>query len=449
MELILPNNGWRPRDYQMPLWRYLRNGGTRALAVWHRRSGKDEIALHHTACAAMERVGTYWHMLPEASQARKAIWEAVNPHTGKRRIDEAFPHIMRATTRENEMFIKFVNGSTWQVLGSDNFNSLVGSPPVGIVCSEWALCDPTSWAYLRPILAENGGWGLFITTPRGKNHCWHMLESAKQEPDWFSEVLGVDKTKAIKKSVIDQERRELIREYGETQGLAMFRQEYYAAFENAIVGSYYGEIMEAALTGGRITRVPASPDLPVYTGWDIGHSDSTSIWFSQMVGREPHIVDYYQNNGQKLAHYMKVVNERGYTYGRHFLPHDAGHRTFQTGMSVEELMIEAGWEQRDITVLGKTDIEAGIEQTRQLISLAYFDVDKCSQGISALKEYKKQWDKKKQRFMDKPYHDWASDPSDAFRYLAVGLQSERPYVAKKVQTDYSMGVIPNSHGWMA
>ena len=166
-EIVIPHN-WQPRDYQQPLWRYLCNGGKRAVAVWHRRAGKDDICLHWTACAAMERVGVYWHLLPQADQARKAIWDAVNPLTGLRRIDEAFPHAIRANTRETDMFIRFKNGSTWQVVGSDNFNSLVGTPPIGLVLSEWALADPAAWAYLSPILMDNGGWAVFITTPRGR-----------------------------------------------------------------------------------------------------------------------------------------------------------------------------------------------------------------------------------------------------------------------------------------
>jgi phage terminase large subunit len=123
MEITLPNQ-WQPRDYQRRIWRYLEAGGKRAVAVWHRRAGKDEVCLHWAACAAMQRVGNYWHMLPEASQARKAIWDAINPHTGKRRIDEAFPPSIRAGQRDDDMRIKLVNGSVWQVVGSDNFNRL-------------------------------------------------------------------------------------------------------------------------------------------------------------------------------------------------------------------------------------------------------------------------------------------------------------------------------------
>jgi hypothetical protein len=157
MQITLPNN-WRPRSYQMRAWSALEAGCKRVALIWPRRAGKDETALHWTACAAMQRAANYWHLLPKANQARKALWDAVNPHTGKRRIDEAFPLDIRETTREQEMMIRFINGATWQVVGSDNFNQLVGSPPVGLVLSEYAISDPHAWDYLSPILRENGGW---------------------------------------------------------------------------------------------------------------------------------------------------------------------------------------------------------------------------------------------------------------------------------------------------
>jgi len=200
------------------------------------RAGKDDVCLHWAARAAVLRPGTYWHMLPEASQARKAIWEAVNPHTGKRRIDEAFPQEIRQTTREQEMMIRLFNGSTWQVVGSDNWNSLVGSPPVGLVYSEWALADPTSWAYLRPILAENGGWVLFITTPRGDNHAKTSYELALTTDGYFAELLSADKTGVFSEEQLESERQEYIAQYGKSRGEALFNQEFMVSFSPAFAG---------------------------------------------------------------------------------------------------------------------------------------------------------------------------------------------------------------------
>jgi phage terminase large subunit len=247
LEITLPAFGWKPRPYQFNAWDALQSGKKRLALAWHRRSGKDELALHWTAVSSVERIGPYWHMLPMASQARKAIWDAVNPHTGRRRIDEAFPLAMRASTRDQDMFIRFVNGSTWQVVGSDNYNALVGSPPVGIVFSEYALADPSAWALLRPILAENKGWALFISTTRGRNHFQRLVEYARANPtDWYGETLTVEDTKAIPMEVIDQERRELTAERGPSEAKAIIAQEYYCDADASIPGAYYGELMGRA-----------------------------------------------------------------------------------------------------------------------------------------------------------------------------------------------------------
>ncbi len=230
----LPANGWRPRPDQMPAWAALERGCKRIALAAHRRWGKDEISLHWAAVSAMTRVGGIWHMLPMANQARKALWDAVNPRTGRRRIDDAFPAELRDTTREQDMFIRFKNGSTWQVVGSDNYNALVGSPPVGVVFSEYALADPSAWAFLRPILAENGGWAIFISTPRGRNHFARLVDFARGDSQWHGQVITVEQSGAISMDVIERERRELTAERGEKEADAIIAQEYYCDFDAAI-----------------------------------------------------------------------------------------------------------------------------------------------------------------------------------------------------------------------
>jgi hypothetical protein len=175
-------------------------------------------------------------MLPQSAQARKAIWDAINPHTGKRRIDEAFPKELRAKTREDEMLIKFKNGAVWQVVGSDNYNSLVGSPPAGVVFSEWPLSKQDAWAYLRPILAENGGWALFVYTPRGDNHGKATFDMAKRSDDWFCEKLTADETGVFTAPQLKAEKEELISQYGPSRGEALFNQEYYCSWVRAYTG---------------------------------------------------------------------------------------------------------------------------------------------------------------------------------------------------------------------
>ncbi len=289
-EIDLPHE-WEPRPYQQDLWDYLEGGGKRAAAVWHRRAGKDDLCLRWASVAVFEKAATYWHMLPEAAQARKAIWTAVNPHTGKRRIDEAFPLALRANTNDQEMFIRFKNGSTWQVVGSDNYNSLVGSPPAGVVFSEWPLNKPEAWTYLEPILEENGGWALFIYTPRGENHGLSMLQQAQSEPDWFGQVLTADETEVFDAEQLARIKRGIIKQYGKSRGEAFFNQEYYCSFYEAFSGKVvYPDfnrkqhvatcdllpfVLEGIAKGGQIGR-----------GWDnTGLHPASVVTYTNSIGQ--------------------------------------------------------------------------------------------------------------------------------------------------------------------
>jgi len=422
--IIIPHN-WRPRPYQRRLWDYLANGGKRAVAVWHRRAGKDEVCLHHNACSALERVGNYWHMLPEAKQARKAIWDAINPHTGKRRIDEAFPPEIRdGKPNEVEMRIRFVNGSSWQLVGSDNFNSLVGAPPIGLTFSEYALANPRAWDYLRPILAENGGWALFIFTPRGRNHGWDILNVAKKNPSWFWECLTVDDTKALSKEIIEEERR---------SGMSddEIRQEYYVDFSAANKGAYYGVQMREADDEKRICRVPHDPAVQVHTAWDLGIGDSTAIWFAQQKGQEVAIIDYYESFGVGLDHYAKVLKEghrAKYNYGEHILPHDAMVADLSTGKTRFQTL--AGLGIRGRVLQREQSVDEGINAARMLLPKCWLDEEKCAKGIEALRQYACEWDDELRVFSNKPRHDWTSHAADAFRYLARGLPNQS-YIVKR------------------
>jgi phage terminase large subunit len=428
----LPHN-WRPRDYQRNLWRYLEHGGKRAAAVWHRRAGKDDVCLHWTATAAMQRVGVYWHMLPQADQARKAIWDAVNPNTGKKRIDEAFPLEIRESTRENDMFIRFKNGSTWQVVGSDNYNSLVGTPPIGLVFSEWSLADPAAWAYLSPVLRDNGGWALFIFTPRGRNHAHKTLLTARKTDGWFAETLTVDDTRRFSEEALAEERQSLVDIFGEDDGESSFQQEYYCSFDAAIIGAYFNKELGTAEKDGRITDVPYDPNQPVITAWDIGMSDATAIWFAQvMPGGVVRIIDYYRNVGKDVTHYCEIINGRGYSYSEHIWPHDGGKGEWGSGKTRPQTA--AAHKVHARILQQERDVTDGINVARRLIKRCWFDATRCAEGLEALRSYRKEWDDKNRCFKDKPLHDWASDPADAFRYLARGLPS---YAVPKAVDRYS------------
>jgi phage terminase large subunit len=305
----------------------------------------------------------------------------------------------------------------------------VGANPVGVVFSEWSLADPRAWDFVRPILAENGGWALFIYTPRGRNHGARLLDMARAEPGWFSQVLTVEDTGAVPMDVIDQERRELVRQYGEDDADKLIRQEWYCSFDAAIRGSYYADWMDKADREGRIGKVEHDPAHRVHTAWDLGIGDSTAIWMFQVIGRDVRVIDYLEASGQGLSWYVDRLNERPYQWGSHWLPHDANVSELGTGKRRIDLLNELGvmgW------VLPRTSVDDGIQAARALLPRCWFDRDKCERGIDALRSYRRDWDEKLQNYRDRPLHDWSSHAADAFRYLALG-QQEAPRQAEEAK----------------
>ncbi|TPM33726.1 hypothetical protein FJ955_03010 [Mesorhizobium sp. B2-2-2] len=420
----------------MEAWRAWEAGCKRQLLIWHRRAGKDEIDLQKHAVSAVKRPGTYWHMLPEAAQARKAIWNAVNPHTGKRRLFEAFPSELIANMNDNEMFIRFKTEATFQVVGSDNFNSLVGSPPVGITFSEWALANPSAWAYLSPILEENGGWASFITTPRGNNHAKGMLDEAKKDqwdrssnPDgWFTQVLRADQTHAIDQAGIEKQRRIYAALYGKAIADLLIEQEYFCSFAGAMVGSYWGAEVAAAEVDGRIGIVPIDWLYPVHTAWDLGKPANNPIWCFQVIKGKPRIVDFYRPESDDLEDWCKWLDDMGY-HGNDYVPHDTMTANWGAKRTRYETLKEL---KRHPKMVERVSVADGLNAGRQTIKVAEFHSGEDERGkrvqlgIDGLKSYRREWDDDRKCFLDNPVKDWAEHIGSAFRYLGLSWKDAAP-----------------------
>mgnify|MGYP003640745237 CR=1 FL=1 len=376
--------------------------------------------------ALCERVGVYWHMAPTQKQVRKIVWDNIDS-AGRRMVDQVWPQETRKSTRNDEMKIELRNGSIWQCVGSDNYDSLVGANPVGVVFSEYSLANPAAWDYIRPILAENGGWALFIYTPRGTNHGEELYRMAELNDDWFHEILTVDDTNSISKEAIEDER-------GAGMSEEKIQQEFFCSFAGIMDGSYYGKYLKNAEEEDRINSVPVESEIEVHTSWDLGVNDTTVIWAYQIIGKEIRMINHYEQSGEGLGHYAGIINgwaeKHGYRYGDHNFPHDVAVRELGTGKSREETLRELGIR---VKIAPKLSIEDGINAVRRIISRCWFDKKNCAEGLRALRQYRVEYDEKRQTFRNTPLHDWASNSADAFRYLAVSL----PDRAKAKPINYS------------
>lgn len=427
MEVSLPY-GFEPRPYQVNILRALDQGCKRAVQVWHRRSGKEKTDVAAVMGRKMlERVGSYYYVFPELTQGRKILWDGMD-RDGMRFIDHFPRSLMQGEPNNTEMKFRLINNSLFQVVGSDRFNTVLGTNPIGMVLSEYSLQDPMCWGYFRPILAENGGWAVFNFTPRGENHAHDLHQLALEDKfdpktnpgGWFDEVLTVDDTKAVSQEILDRERKEIKRLYGND---ALFLQEYYCSFTVPIFGAYYAEQISKAQRDKRIGNVPHDPALLVDTWWDLGVNDRTAIWFTQSVAQELRAIDYFEGSGQGLDYYAKALQDRGYVYGKHVAPHDITVRELTNGKSRRDTARTLGI---DFAVAPKLPVIDGIDSVRAMFPRVWFDATRCKEGLNALKNYRKQYDDKRKTYLNVPYHDWSSNGADAFRTWAVA----RDYVKK-------------------
>jgi len=414
MNIIIPFN-FTPRIYQIPVLKALDSGFKRLAWIAHRRSGKDKTMINYIAKKMFERKGTYYYIFPTYKQAKKVIWNGMDKDGFK--FTDHFPMELRKRTDNGEMLIEMKNGSIFQLIGSDNIDSLMGANPIGVVFSEWSLQSPAAWDYLSPILAENGGWAAFIYTPRGKNHGFTTYKTALAYPDvWYVLVSTVEDTKAISYEVLAQEREECIRKYGND---AFYQQEYMCSFEVPIQGAYYAAQLLQAEQDGRVTGVPYDMNAKVETYWDLGMDDSMTIWFVQRAGKEIHLIDYLEGSGEGINYYIQQLFKKPYVFGAHYAPHDIKVRELGTGKSRHEVAESLGIH---FEVVPDVGLDNGIQSARNIFNRCWFDKTKCEKGLDALMSYHKEWDEKNQVYKSHPEHDWSSHAADSFRYFAVAFQ---------------------------
>jgi len=412
-EITIPYN-FKPRDYQIAQYKAMDNGIKRAIKCWHRRAGKDLCDWNYLIKRAVEdKPGAYWYIFPTLKQGRKALWEGFTkdgmPYLG------FIPDQLRKRVNNQEMIIELVNGAVIRVVDAIPDKS-VGAGVRGAVFSEYSLMRPSMLEYVEPMLLENNGWAIFNGTPRGENHFYKLLMMAKANPAWFAQVCTIEDTGVVTLEQIDALRLE-----GRPEEL--IQQEYYCSFNGSILGAYYAKEMADIGRSGRIKTLEYDASYLVNTAWDIGIGDSTAVWFYQVCNNQVRIIDYFEQSGWGLPKWAEYLKGKPYSYGAHYAPHDMEAREFGTGQSRIDQAKKLGI---TFKVCPKLRVEDGISAVRNLLPRCIFSVDRCKEGIDALKQYRAEWDEEKHILSAKPLHDWSSHGADAFRYLALTLTDDRP-----------------------
>ena len=393
---------YKPREHQLKVHELL-DGKRFAVVVAHRRFGKTVAALNHLIREAVlneKETPRYAYIAPTYGQAKRVAWDYLVKYTTP----------LGGTNNISELRVDFW-GRRIQLYGSDNPDSLRGQFFDGVIIDEVGDQNPKIWTdIVRPALTDRKGWCLFIGTPKGHNHFKELRDRAEKEEGW-----GLLEFKASETGVVDEtELKAAKNEMGEDK----YRQEFECSFDAAVEGSYYGQMLNELEEKKHMQEIPREEISRTFTAWDLGMGDSTSIWVAQLVGSEVRLLDYYENHGVGLDHYVKWIKDNDYLKAEHILPHDVRVRELGTGKSRLEMLEEAGLE---VKIAPRMGLDDGIQAVRRLLPRCWFNVPQVQNGLNCLRNYRRDYDEKRKIFYERPLHDWSSHGSDSFRYLALGL----------------------------
>ena len=423
MQIRIP---YTPRKFQNYLHQRFRDYRWSVL-VCHRRFGKTVCMINHLLMAALtSKVSNprYAYIAPTFKQAKSIAWDYIKQFTHK---------IPGVRFNETELRVDLPNKARITLLGSENCDGLRGIYLDGCVIDEYAnVNDRLFPEIIRPALSDRKGFCIFIGTPQGmNNNFYELFQHAKGADDWF-----YFKAKASETKVVDQDE---LTKAKEVMGENKFKQEFECDWIANIEGSIYGKTLAKMENQRQITRVPYDPSLPVNTAWDLGVSDHSAIIFFQQLGRSINIIDYHEERGQGMPHFIELVKNKEYIYKDHFAPHDIEVTDFSNGKTRREVAYQLGIR---FKVVPKLPLEDGIHATTMTLPRCWIDVDHCKKLIDALRHYHRKYLDKNRMFRSKPVHDWSSHACDALRYMSIGLtEISNRQTAPQVVADNSYRIL--------
>ena len=404
-EIVIP---YKPREPQLAIHEMM-DKHRFGVVVAHRRMGKTVSAINHLikdAVLCEKENPRYAYIAPTYGQAKRVAW------------DYLCKYVRPLGAKENisELRVDFM-GRRIQLYGSDNPDSLRGQYFDGVILDEIGDQNPKIWSeIIRPALADRMGWCLFIGTPKGQNHFKDLRDRAEDSPDWGLLEFKASETKLVAEEELKAARLEM--------GEDKFQQEFECSFHAAVEGSYYGKLLNDLEASGKFIEITRDDLCRTVAAWDLGMGDSTAIWVAQIANQEIRIMDYVENHGQGLDWYVNWLRENHWHIAEQYLPHDVEVRELGTGKSRLEMLQSSGL---SVTVLPRLAVDDGIQAVRRMIPKCWFNMPKVRQGMDCLRNYRREFDEKRNVYYEKPLHDWASHGSDAFRYLAIGLDTNNSW----------------------
>lgn len=410
--------------------------------VLHRRAGKTTAVVNHHQRYAMDDAlerrrllflrpelteanlrellhppggRQYGHIMPTYKQAERVAWKMAQHYA------QPIPGLK---INQSKLSIIYPTGHSFQLFGADDPDGLRGVQFSGVSFDEYSQQPGSIYSEIvSKALADHLGYAMFLGTIKGKDQLYETYQAAKGSEDWFALWQDVDRSIATEEGITIQLLEQAMADDRKQIELGLmtqdeYDQEWFLSSDAAIKGAWYLREMAKAKAEGRITRVPVDRAMPVDTNWDLGIADAMAIWFSQSLrSGEVRLVDYYEATGEGLPHYVTMLREKGYVYGKHYAPHDIAVRELGSGKSRLEMARGLGLTfQEPMPALELSD---GINAVRLLLAQCWFDEQKCAHGLECLRQYRKAFNTRLDEFTGTPIHNWASHGADAFRTLAM------------------------------
>ena len=379
--------------------------------IAHRRAGKTVACINELITRALytqKKNPRYAYIAPFYRQAKEVAWQYLK--------DYAAP--VTEKVMESSLTVELVNGAKISLFGADNPDALRGLYFDGVVIDEYGDTRPSLWgSVIRPTLADRKGWAVFIGTIKGKNHFWDIWQEATvgHPQDWLAMDLKASETGILPSEELEEMRA------------TMSESEYLREMENDwcadVLGTYYNALVNLITSKGQVGSVPYDPEFPVEVASDLGYTDSSAYWFWQYKPDGIAVIDYEEAHSQALDYYFDLLRYKGYKYSTIWLPHDAKAKSLQTGRSTVEQFMH---EKFPIRLTPNLGIQHGIDAARLVLPLCWFDEKKCRDGLEALRAYRRAYDETRKVFSEAPYHDWASNGADAFRYMSLVAKDKMP-----------------------